>query len=472
MGLLSRAKAIVYRFVGTGRRGWSLLTYRAKRAELTVGDGAGSSIVTAAVGWIARNYPEAPVRVRRRVKTELEEVDDDAGVRAFLDLLDLPNAWYSGILLWMATIADYWVSGNGYWLKVREGRRVVALWWLPSWTIEPKWDDREGADFIRDYAYNPNGIDIYAIPPEDVVHFRYGFDPDNPRKGKSPLASVLREILTDDEAAAYTASILRNLGVPGVVISPDEDVELEDEDADAIKAQFEQEFGGEGRGRAIVLGAKAAVSVLSFNPQQMDLRTIRKIPEERVSGVLGVPAIVAGLGAGLDRSTFANYAEAREAGYEENIIPTHRILDADLRVQLLRDFVADIRTFVVDHDYSEVRVLQEDQNKIWERAGGAVSQGAITISDFNRMVGLPVDQKLHDVYLRPSQVVAVRVDSPEATGEEPPAPEPSPFPTMPPEASQMPPGAVPPATPPAVPPGTVPVVPAPAGGNGAAPVPA
>jgi HK97 family phage portal protein len=467
VGLLARAKALVIRFVGTGRRGWSLMTYRAKRAELAVGDGSASSIVAAAVGWIARNYPEAPVRVRRKVGTELEEVEGDAGVTAFLDLLEDPNGWYSGVLLWMATIADYWTSGNGYWLKVRSAGRVVALWWIPSWTIEPKWDDREGADFIRDYLYKPTAIDEYSIPAEDVVHFRYGFDPDNPRKGRSPLASVLREILTDDEAAAYTAAILRNLGVPGVVISPDEDVELEDEDADAIKAQFEAEFGGDGRGRAIVLGAKAAVSVLSFNPQQMDLRTIRKVPEERVSGVLGVPAIVAGLGAGLDRSTFANYAEAREAGYEENIIPTHRILDADLRVQLLHDFVADVRAFRVDHDYSEVRVLQEDQNRIWERAGNAVAKGAITLSDFNRLVGLPVDPKLHDVYLRPSQVVAVRVDSPEATGEAEPTPEPTPFGGVPPEGPDA-------STPPVVPPGTAPVEPAAAArngnGNGGAPV--
>jgi hypothetical protein len=33
------------------------------------------------------------------------------------------------------------------------------------------------------------------------VHFRFGLDPDDPRKGYSPLKSVLREVFTDDEAA-------------------------------------------------------------------------------------------------------------------------------------------------------------------------------------------------------------------------------------------------------------------------------
>jgi len=224
-----------------------------------------------------------------------------------------------------------------------------------------------------------------------------------------------------------------------------------------------QQFGNDHRGEPLVIGAKTKVTVLSFSPAQMDLRTIRRVPEERISAVLGVPAIVAGLGAGLDRSTFANYAEAREAGYEENIIPTQRIMSADLRTQLLVDFVGDIADFVVDFDVSEVRVLAEDQNKIWARVGDALAKGAITLSDFNRAVGLPVDAKLHDIYLRDARTVAVRVDSPEATGEAEPPPEPAPTFGAPPVPVED------PNAPPAPMPGMAPVEPAVAGnsnGNG------
>lgn len=455
MSILDRARGALTRFVARGRRGWSLVSSRRYRDEVRVGDGSDSSIVMAAIGWIMRNFPEAPVRVRQR-KAGSRELDEttDAGAIAFMDLLEIPNGWYSGVLLWMATIADFWLSGNGYWLKTRDeasGGRVVAYWWVPSFVIAPKWDDQaEDSPFITHYLYKPTAIDEIRIPPTEVVHFRFGFDSDNPRLGKSPISTVLREIMTDEEAASYTASILRNLGVPGVVISPDEDVELEDDDAEAIKTQFMQQFGNDHRGEPMVLSAKAKVSVLSFSPQQMDLGTIRRIPEERVSGVIGVPAIVAGLGAGLQRSTFANYAEAREAGYEENIIPTQRILAADLRTQALVDFVDEIRSFVVDFDVSDVRVLAEDQNKLWERAGKALSGGAITLADFNRMVGLPVDKKLHDVYLRDARIVAVKVDAPEATGDQPPEPTPADQ-GVPPELR-----------------GTVPVVPAaaPTNGNG------
>jgi hypothetical protein len=79
-----------------------------------------------------------------------------------------------------------------------------------------------------------------------------------------------------------------------------------------------------------------------------------------VTAVLGIPAIVAGLGAGLDRSTFTNMAEAREAAYEAGLIPMQRILGEDIRFQLLADFGDDPFAFRFGFDLSKVRVLQED----------------------------------------------------------------------------------------------------------------
>lgn len=461
LGLRFKAAAMRFAVRSSDPWGYALGRRRDRDARL-VGDGSGSSLVVAAVGWIARNFPEAPVRIRVEDEDGELEVDADEGARAFVRLVRKPNAFYSGVLLWMATIADYWISGNGYWLKVREtdeGGPVIALWWVPSVLMTPKWPE-DGSAYISHYVYKPAPDQEVRIEPSEVVHFRYGFDADNIRLGRSPLASVIREIFTDEEAASYTATILRNLGVPGVVIAPGaDDVDLEEEDAQAIKAQFMQQFGSDRRGEPMVVGAKVSVSVLSFSPQQMDLKTLRRVPEERVTAVLGVPAIVAGLGAGLDRSTFANYSEAREAGYEENIIPTQRLLGADLEIQLLPDFVADVEDRHVDFDISDVRVLQEDEDKVWARFLSGVSAGALTIADFRRGVGLPVDDELHDVYLRPATLVAVREDDPEATGRpaEEPEPEPPPPPgPVPPEEGSLP-GALG---------ATVPIEPAPPGGNG------
>jgi HK97 family phage portal protein len=406
-------KAFAMAFQGKASSLWSAFSGRSNGIDYgSVGDGTHNSIVAATLGWIARNFPEAPVRIREKDEGGEWTSTEDVGANRMVDLLRHPNPYFSGILLWMATIVDYWVNGNAFWVKVRggPGGAITELWWIPWAMVDPKWPE-DGSVYLSHYIYKPDGSKEIRVEVEDAVHFRYGLDPDNIRVGRSPLTTVLREVFTDDEAAAFSAALLRNLGVPGVVISNNDPEAILDQDAsNSIKTSFQEKFGGENRGDPLVISGKVNVDVLSFSPQQMDLTALRRVPEERISGVTGVPAIVAGLGAGLDRSTFANFQEAREAGWEENLIPTQRLLAAQIDVQLTPEFVADPSRFLVDFDTTEVRVLQEDQNKIWARAGDAASKGLITLATYKQQVGLPVDEDLDRVYLRAFNVLVVPED--------------------------------------------------------------
>jgi hypothetical protein len=154
---------------------------------------------------------------------------------------------------------------------------------------------RTAPKFISHYEYKPDALPI-RIETADVVHFRWGLDPQNPRKGCSPLKTLLREIFTDDEASNYTAAMLRNVGVPPVVISPGKDAKPTQEELDEVKSTYIAKTTGDRRGEPIVMRGETSVQVLGFNPQQMDMRMARRVPEERVSAVLGIPAAVVGLG--------------------------------------------------------------------------------------------------------------------------------------------------------------------------------
>lgn len=367
--------------------------------------------VMACVGWLTRNFPEAPVLVERRNKKGEWELEP--GHPAAL-LLKRPNLFYSGSLLAMAYIADFIIDGNAYLQKVRSGAgRPVQLWWLPASLVEPKWKD-DGSDFISHYEYTPGSTTI-KLPIGDVVHLRYGLDPENVRKGRSPLKAVLREIVTDDEAANFTASLLRNLGVPGVILSPESDMgNLAEEDLKQIKDKFRETFGGDNRGDVMLTTTPTKVSVLSFNPQQMDLRSLRQITEERISAVLGVPAIVAGLGAGLSRSTFANMKEAREMGYENGIIPLQRLIAAELTEQLLMEFEPNTDASQIAFDLREVRVLQEDEDTLATRVSTLVGGGIMKRAEGRRRLGLDAEES-DEIYYVP---LAIDERKP---GEEPPA---------------------------------------------------
>ena len=384
-----------------------------------------NSIVLAVVGWVARTFPEAPLRAYTRTP-EGDEVVFDHDLEL---LVEQPNEFYAGPLLWMATLADYFLDGNAYWLKVRNGRTKVAeLWWLPARFLEPRWDSE--TDYISHYDYRPGG-ETLRLEREDVVHFRYGLDPDQPRKGKSPLACVLSEVLTDAEAAQYTQAILHNLGVPGVILSPDESQSLTDEELEGIKAKFTERFTGTHRGEPLVLTAKTKVDKLSFSPTELNLRELRKLPEERITAVFGLPAIVAGLGAGLDRSTFANMKEAREAAYELLVIPLQRSIAAEVQLQLLPDFsgrAGGRSRLRCAFDTSNVRVLQEDQDALVSRLAVAVASSLMTPNEARSKIGLPPaaddqgDLRLQRSSLKPVPEVAAGQEAPPSPAAALPAP--------------------------------------------------
>jgi hypothetical protein len=153
------------------------------------------------------------------------------------------------------------------------------------------------------------------------------------------------------------------------------------------------------------------VQALSMNPEQMKLRDVRTIPEERVTAMVGIPAIVVGLGAGLQRSTFANMAEAREAAYENFMIPSQRELSEEMSTQLLIDFVSDPQNWRLFFDLAQVRVLQADENDLHNRARTDLSGGLITLDEARDLIGMaPLEKDLGDLFYLPGTVTPTPPD--------------------------------------------------------------
>jgi len=357
------------------------------------GDLSQNAIIMTCVQSIMRAFPEAPMKVMRQGKNGSEEVVG----HKLTQLLKKPNEYFSGRLLWQATVYSLNLDGNAYWLKVRGGSgQVVELWYEPHFTIRCRWP-ASGEEFIGYYEVY-RGNKWYRVETEDVVHFRFGIDPNNIRKGISPLASALREVFTDNEAARYSATMLKNMGIPGVVISPKEQGVIAD--AEQVKAAFLQKFSGDRRGEPLVLTDAVSVDILSFSPEQLNLVGLRRIPEERIPALLSWPAVVAGLGAGLDRSTYNNMDEARQQAYEQNIIPTQMVLSDDLGTQLLPDF-GNADNEIVVFDLSQVRVLQDDQAKLYQRLSMAYDSGWLLRSEARMATGWAVSPE-DEVYKTPA----------------------------------------------------------------------
>ena len=365
-----------------------------------VGDGLGSSVLAAPFNWIARNFPQAPPVVDRSENEQWKKLPK----HGMIDLLRKPNPFYSGRTMFMALSVDI-AWGYAYLLKIRNlADEVIQLWWVPRGSLVPEWP-RDGTKYVSHYEYTVGGLRQDDIRPEDVIHFRFGLDPRNPRQGLSQVGSLMREVFTDDEAANFAGSILKNMGIIGVVISPKEGGTASKEDVKELKNYLQQAFTGDKRGEMMAVGSPTDVNVMQYNMQGFDVSPIRDIAEERVCAALGIPAAVVGFGTGLQQTKVgATMKEMRKQAWQDGIIPLQGVMAEELHRSLLPDFEEDTSDLRVRFDTSEVVALQEEEKEKHERVRKDVQGGIITVAQGQALLGYTVDPE-RDVYLQPVNLI-------------------------------------------------------------------
>jgi phage portal protein BeeE len=214
------------------------------------------------------------------------------------------------------------------------------------------------------------------------------------RKGWSPIKTVLREIFTDEQAARFSAALLQNLGVPGLMLSPTKESKraLTPDEARAMKLDVEVKTTGDRRGEALVFTSPTELKTFGFSPEDLNLSDIRNVPEERVSAIMRVPAMVAQFGTGLEGVKVGATAEQLWAQlWQINILPTMRTFAQELQGQLLPDFVNDAAFFSqeVAYDIRDVAALQDMLLKKQDRWIAGVGGGIIMRSEARAALGLP-----------------------------------------------------------------------------------
>ncbi|WP_197273276.1 MULTISPECIES: phage portal protein [unclassified Citromicrobium] len=379
-----------------------------------VGDGLDASVVTAPVMWMQRSIPEATLAMR---EIKADGSHEDLHDHDLLELMRSPNPFYGDIALWGAIVLSFLIDGNSYLIKVKNAAgKPVQLWWVPWWMIEPH-APIDGGDFIQFYRYTPGtGAGVMLLDPDDVVHFRNGINPRNMMKGLSPMQGVLREIFSDLESSNFIASLLRNMGVPGTIISPKGGAMPTPEDVEATKAWFSQAYGGDNRGKALVMGGQTEVQSFGFNPEQMNLSYGSNRAEERVCACIGIPAAVVGFGAGLEQTKVgATMEELRKLAWHNGVLPLGRQLVDELQRSLLPDFQRAQsqrgRRIELYWNTDDVLALQEDEDKQSARKLKELQAGAITLREYRTETGREADDR-HDFYIRPINYVAVPADKP------------------------------------------------------------
>lgn len=365
----------------------------------TMGNGASNSAVVACLQVLGTSFSEAQLSVK---KYDSEGYEQDVINHPLTKLMRRPNPYMSGDIIQQYIINAMHVSGDAYLLKQKNNAgQVVALYPLMPEEVTPQGTKE---DLITFYEYETNN-QKFIIRPEDIVHIRLGLDPNNHKKGFAPLRSVLREIYGDESAGQLATALLANSGVPSVLITPRTEYSPTPEEAEQIARTYQQKTAGKNKGKPLVVTGAMKVEKMAFSPTELDIGTLRRVPEERISAVLGVPAILAGLGSGLERATYSNAETLREFFTENKLIPLWKQVGEELTQQLLLKDYEETEDITAYYDYSNVRALQQDMDELYNRLNVGVQGGWITVAEAREQVGLPTNDKQDVYYLDANKLV-------------------------------------------------------------------
>lgn len=355
-----------------------------------------NSALYACLSMYCNHYVEAQARVYSGPFGDIERSEALPSHNIYR-LFRTPNS--SRFITWKKILAwAKWMmksDGNAYLIKVREGEgditnnitgRVLELWPASPLSVKP-FTERDSGDFISYYIYDLGQGKRVTIPVENVVHLIDQIDDRDPRVGVGPVKQILRELLTDEETTVMIGAVMRNAGMPGLIISPAGDSEMGEDAAKEIKEKILATTTGEHRGEPLVMSASTKVDTFGFEPKALDLGTVWNHLEERIAGVLNIPPVLAGLGAGLDRATYANIRVAREMFVEETLIAEWAQDSESLTMQIGPDFALSDNEYIA-FDWQNVRALQDDAKAWREWALAAWEKNGITLGEFYKYAAL------------------------------------------------------------------------------------
>lgn len=358
---------------------WVRSTWLEPSWERLVGDAYRSnSAFLACVSRYAFSFPEPPLVPFSEEGDKGEPLLDHPLRR----LLRRPNPRMSEHEMMATTVVYLAIGGNAYWHKVRNGSgQVIRLWPYHIGQMVPV---PGGDDWILHYEYDPGSGQKQIVPVADVVHFRWPLpDTEQPWMGLAPIVAAAREVDTDNEARRYIYALLKNDAVPRVAMVMPEHVNVSDDDEKRLKAAWRQKYGGDNRGELAIVTGGAKIERVGLNMDELAYEALSRIPESRIAGVMGVPAILAGLNVGLQRSTFSNYAEARSAFTEDTLSPLWQIVAGEVDSALSPDFDERLD---VRFDLSKVKSLSENTDALWKRVND-VGRWALKLNEARLALG-------------------------------------------------------------------------------------
>ena len=153
---------------------------------------------------------------------------------------------------------------------------------------------------------------------------------------------------------------------------------------------------------------------LSLN--ELDFGNLWPRLETRVCMAFSIPPIIVGSKAGMDAATYSNYAQAKESYYDEMVVPECAMIGNTLAHSLFPDFGLNSDEYNIVPNFDDVKALQEDIDKKYERA--VKGKGYLLVNEQRELVGKEAIEGGNVVYM-PMNEIPVMGDDFEEIDTEP-----------------------------------------------------
>jgi HK97 family phage portal protein len=338
-----------------------------------------------------------------RLQVLTKDSDDPIEDHPLRQLLERPNPWMSEFDFWAMTLISMKLAGAAYWYKWRSRAGfVVQMWPMRPDLMAPVPGEDEP---FKEWEYQREGGERLRIPAADVLAFRKS-DPLDFFKTISPMEPLSRSADVDNAITSYLKKFFDRGAMPAGALKSK--MKLSPQSITDLMNQWEKRYGGaDNWHKPVILDSDAEYQRTGLSFDEMEFESLDARNEARICMALGVPPILVGARVGLARSTFSNYAEARKAWWEDDLIPVYKMLSDVIDLQLAGEFDENIDT---EWDFSEVPALIESRDSMWTRATAALTAGYITVNMALRESGLEEIGPPGDVFLRTPAMQMIPVD--------------------------------------------------------------
>lgn len=247
-----------------------------------------------------------------------------------------------GVELFSTVFTHKLISGNSYLQLIRDGAGMPA----ELFTLRP---DRmtviagKGcfpAAYMYEVGDKERRFAVDAVTGKsDILHIK-SQHPLNDWYGLSAFESAAYAIDQHNQAGEWNQSLLQNGARPsGALVVKEEDGKggyLSDEQYLRLKTQLNDEYAGAGNaGRPVLLEGGLEWHEMSLSPKDMDFLNVKHSAARDIALAFGVPPQMLGI---PGDNTYSNYKEARNAFWEETILPLLTQTLSSLNSWLLPEF--------------------------------------------------------------------------------------------------------------------------------------